>query len=224
MKTYWDLSETERAALSADDVQKYVDAELMIKGILKVHPLELEPEPGMPEPAGRVFVVRPAANAFAHLAAFPTRDAAQAFVDLRPLRLESSYLSGQTVAYYVSGPLEIVEQPMFGEDEKSACEAELRRVAAIKSSNETRRREHAEAMRKQTEALRGLWDDWAACRKHVEQLRAVATTFADYVATAEGDRAIARQFLAKVYSEELIAEAVDEGFLEAAPPAEEAAQ
>ena len=57
MTTYWDLSERERAELSREDVERYVDAELMLKGVLRVKPPVLAAEPEVPQPTKRFFSV-----------------------------------------------------------------------------------------------------------------------------------------------------------------------
>ena len=57
MKTYWDLSERQRSELSEADVERYIDAELMTKGVLRPEPLELVEEPPLPEPAIEIHTV-----------------------------------------------------------------------------------------------------------------------------------------------------------------------
>lgn len=211
MKTYWDLSERERAAMTSEDVQRYVDAELMLKGVLKVKPLELEPVPVVPDPDAKAFVVRFGSKYGRQRvdAAFATLEAAQAFVALRPVRVDSDYLEGESVEYIakISDP-EIAEVPLFTEERKNAVKADLKKAAAIKASNARRQEEYAKAIREQDDALKGLWEDWARCREEEAKLRDVANTFADYKQTA-GDDELAARFLAKVYPPELITEAAE---------------
>ncbi len=219
MKTYWDLSEQERADLAADDVQRYVDAELMLKGVLKVIPLALEPVPKVPEPTTKAFVVR-FAGKYGRAdsgVAFATLEAAQAFVALRPLTLGSEYLDSTSVQYTVAvGDAEIAEVPIFTEEAKNAVRNELKKAAAIAATNSKRTEEYGNAVREQEKALSGLWEDWTRCREENARLRAVADTFADYTRTA-GDEATASKFLAKVYPAEIIAEAAQRfGFHHAA--------
>jgi hypothetical protein len=119
MTTYWDLSEQERAALTADDVQKYIDAELMLKGVLKVKPLALEPEPTVPVPSTKAFVVR-FGGKYGRTdsgVAFDTIESAQAFIALRAVRVESEYMDSTSVPYVgrATDP-EIAEVPTAGDD------------------------------------------------------------------------------------------------------------
>lgn len=222
MKTYWDLSEAERGMLTSDDVQKYVDAELMLKGVLKVKPLVLEPVPPCPEPDTRLFFVRFAGKygRTDSQVAFTTIEAAKAFVALRPVSLSSEYLDGTSVTFSKeSSDPEIAEVPTFTEDAKNTASAALRRSAAIKAANEKRSDEYAAAVRTQEKALEGLWDDWSTHREAAAKLRAVADTFEDYKRTAGGDEVLAASFLEKVYPSTLIAEAAARfGFLPQAAP------
>lgn len=211
MKTYWDLSDQERAVLTSEDVQRYLDAELMLKGVLKVKPLVLDPVPSVPEPSTRAFVVRFGGRYGRQDAgvAFSTLEAAKAFIELKPMSLGSDYLESTSVGYTVevSDP-EVAELPIFTEEAKNIVKAELKKAAAIKASNDRRREEHEKAVREQEKALEGLWEDWARCREEDAKLRAVADTFADYKRTA-GDDGIASSFLAKVYPATLIKEAAE---------------
>lgn len=211
MTTYWDLTEAERAALSQEDVQRYVDAELMLKGVLKVRPLVLEDEPAMPEPKTVLFVVQAKGryNNFDPIAAFTTRDAAEAYVRLAPMRIAEEYVASGADNIDVVRPVEglqVVQKAVFSEAEKDGLNAEIKRAAAVRATNKQRADEYGRAVRAQEEALKGLWEDWATVREKFAKLREVAVTFADYERTA-GDPELAAKFLAKVYDEELIAEA-----------------
>lgn len=210
MKTYWDLSETERAALSQEDVLRYVDAELMLKGVLKVKPLALEEEPAMPDEDARVYVVRSKSQYGKSEmgVAFGSIEAANAFIAMKPLRLESAWLGQESVSFVAPGAdFEIAEISVYSEALKNSAHADMKRASTIRQANEKLRQEHAAALRAQEEALGGMWEDWTACRAAEAKLRAVADTFEDYRRTADGDSSVASAFLAKVYPADLINEA-----------------
>ncbi len=206
MKTYWDLDETERAQLTTEDVERYIDAELMLKGVLKVKPLVLEPEIVAPVPTASVFTVR--IDSYNKLdVAFETVEQARAFLTLKPKHLASEYMTNGSCPYTrVLGDCEISEIRVFTEAEKDAAKAELKRAGAVKAENERRVEESSKAHKLQDEALKGLWDDYYECKARDARLRAVAETYADYQRTA-GDDIVAANFLAKVYPLELICEA-----------------
>lgn len=217
MKTYWDLGELERGALSAEEVRRYVDAELMLRGVLKVRPLELDPVPETPKPTKVAYVLRAGMARYATIdVAFETLEQARAFLALKPLRLSSEYLGHESVQY-VEGvsDFEIVEVTLFTEAEKDAFKVDLRKAGAVKAENERRERAHAEALAKQEEALRGLWEDWHECRAKVARLREIADTFAEYKRIA-GDDIVAARFLEKAYPfDEIVDAATYHGFREA---------
>lgn len=210
MKTYWDLSEEERGTLTREDVERYVDAELMVKGVLKVKPLVLEPEPAVPEPTQGFFVIR-LVGGYGNKAAvvFRSVEDARAFLALRPFALESEWLSSSTVEYVseIRPEAEVVEMRLLTDAERNAARTELSKAAAIKSENAKRKDAYEKAVREQTTALKGLWEDWHACREKVAKLETIRATFTEYRLIA-GDPAVAATFLRKVYSADEIAEAL----------------
>jgi len=96
MKTYWDLSEPERAAMTRDDVARYIDAELMLKGVLAVAPLTLvdETPPALAtEPYYRV------GDEYTTLdVAFRSEADARAFLGLGPVRVTTEWSLGSAEA------------------------------------------------------------------------------------------------------------------------------
>lgn len=210
MQTYWDLTEKERAALSREDVEKFGDAELMLKGVLKVQPLVLEPLPPVASPVKQCFRVR-VGSKYQQVTldvGFDTAETAQAFLALKPLHVTQRWLKGKNVE--ACSPVdehEIVAETMYTAAEVTDSTAALERRAAVETENETRQRAHDDAMKKQAEALEGMWSDWYECQRKVAQMQRVVDTFNDYVRIAGGKRDVAGTFLVKVFSREEIAEA-----------------
>jgi len=205
--TYWDLEPKSRAALSEADVQRYLDAELMLKGVLKVEPLDLDPQPEMPDMAPRTYY-----KASAFDALFTTAEDALAFARLKPLREHSEWLGnyayGSVKHVEAAEPegLTVVTVALPSKDSVLSAKAELERVAALKLANEKKREEHKKAVKLQNEALAGLWDDWHARRAESRQHQKVIDTYEAYVQTA-GDHDVAAKFLLKVFSVEQIKDA-----------------
>lgn len=203
MKTYWDLSERERSELTQDDVQKYVDAELMVKGVLKVQPLQLEEEPAVTSPATTLFVVRTKEKKYSSrvdVLAFRDEESVAKFLALQPMALSLEYVGGSNVTTYapVAEP-EIARVAMFSVDELTMRRAEVERANSIREENARRSREHEIASSAVKEALRGLWDDWAACGRTALQMQQIVATWSEYVQTTKGDQYLAATFLQKVY-------------------------
>jgi hypothetical protein len=223
-QTYWDLEPKTRAALSESDVQRYVDAELMLKGVLKVEPLELDPEPDEPELAKQT-VYR--LEGFTDVA-FRSADAAKAFAALSPLKLDRKYLNGnwsRSVPFLnadVNLRLDATEASTA--DDVLLATKDLERHAALKEANEKKRNAYSAALKTQNDALAGMWSDWHDQRGLAARHRRVVDTYEAYCKTAGGNTTVAAKFLQKVFSVEQIQDAnewfgcaIETEFAEAAP-------
>src|SRR5262249_43221715 len=91
--------------------------------------------------------------------------------------------------------------------ELDVCKSEMLRKAAVEKENRRRQREHDEAVKKQEEVLRGMWDDWYECQSKAARMQRVVDTFNEYVRIAGGARDVAGVFLLKVFSRGEIVEA-----------------
>jgi hypothetical protein len=202
--TYWDLTEAERAALTRDDVEKYVDFELMSKGVLKAKPLVLLAVPEVKLETSRFYVVQEGAYEYPSIA-FRTEDDARAFLTLQPVKVERDFSTEASWAKSSAGT-EIKSIELATEDSVTAAKARLKEASAAKAENDRRRQEHVEQARKVEQALRGLWEDWHECTAKDAQMRKIAETFAEYT-TMTKDPALAASFLRKVFTPAEIAEA-----------------
>lgn len=211
MQTYWELSEKERAALTREEVEKYLDAELMMKGVLKVRPLELEPLPTVPEPTTKAFEVRrPHAGPFD--VRFRSTEDAATFLRLCPLFVNNDYVDGTFLKslHEIDGDeVEIVAVTMHSKKQLDACKPEMLRRHAVQAENDRRQREHDETVRKQDEALRGVWSDWYECQEKAVRMRRVVETFDDYVRLTGGKRDVAGMFLLKAFARDMVVEAAE---------------
>ncbi len=214
MKTYWDLSEQERAALTGADVERFGDAELMIKGVLKVDAPKLEPVPAMPEPDVDVFAV--SAGYGKADVAFADAESARAFVALKPMVRSSMWTGNESIQYVDTAGTE--EWKISAERAHSKQLAELRKnefVASkdVKARNERLTTEYEAALKAQQGALADMWSDWRECGVKASRMQKVAETFAMYERTADGDKNIAFRFLRKVFTNEEIIEATEWGLI-----------
>lgn len=202
LKTYWNLEEKERAALTREEVEKFLDAELMTKGVLKVLALRLDPEPEIVEPAATTYYQ-------VGSVAFSTAKAAEDFIKLAPISIDTKYIGGgwrtsvSVASPIVGSPTELrVVSPSEYADRRN----DLEKRETIRVSNEKAREEHAKASKAQDSVLSGVWEDWARCREVDAGHRRVVSTFREYVAVA-GDELTAAKFLAKAFTVAQIAEA-----------------
>lgn len=209
MKTYWDLSEKERAALTRDDLNRFIDAELMLKGVLKVGDLALEPEPEMPQPKRAYFRVVVGGNTTD--IAFETAEQAAAFRALKPLYLRTEYVGSYSNRLSVideDRDPSIAEILAFTVNEFAQVRATATAAATVKDANTKKKTEHEKAAKVQADALSGMTTDWYECRDKHSSLERIVATFRDYVKTA-GDPTLAARFLGKVFSRDEIAEAAE---------------
>lgn len=204
MITYWDLEPKTRAALSEADVQRYLDAELMLKGVLKVDPPTFDDVPDVPKVERATWC-----RVQGFDAVFATAELAQRFIDLSPRstdtkRFGNDWRAQETIeCLEASKPLEVVTVALASETAAESHRATLEKRAAARSANEKRRDEYNKAIKLQNEALKGLWDDWHEQRAEATQHRKVVETFESYVKTA-GDREVAAKFLLKVFTPEQV--------------------
>ncbi len=207
MRTYWDFAEAQRAAMSRDDVAKFIDAELMLKSVLQVPPLTLvdESAPALPtEPYYRIGGQYDGLDI-----AFRSEADVRAFLALGAQRIASEWATGSENRYVepiVDTPIQLVQLPTKAQVQGSAVA--LKEVQAAKSENERRRRDHVEATKKIDDALKGLWDDWHECVAKAQRVQHVADTFAKYLGLCDGDRKVASRFFAQTFSAASIREAI----------------
>lgn len=211
MHDYWSLTEAERAKLTRDDVARYQDFELMKKGVLKA-PEEpaLVPVPERPKPVQ------------AYALACEGRFAGLERGDLATFNLEAAknLISGDVyvlVQDYEIGPKTFVARPVIATMEVMVYTAEqatkyrstLLEIKAAEERNEREISKHGEALKKQQEALKGLWEDWHDCCEKDRALCSILTTFERYLRLCGDDRNVAAKFLREVHAIGEIDEASD---------------
>ncbi len=210
MQTYWDLTEKERAALEVTDVDRYIDAELMLKGVLKVPPLVLVDLPKLPPPDHVIHRVRIAYRT--EVAAFESNEKALEFIrTFSPLIVESHYVEGQSIS--VASKVtdhEILTERVYSAALYAEISGDLKRASAIKTTNDRKVTAYTAAMKLQEEALKGLWSDWVDCREKAQRVAKVQATAAEYRAIA-GTEEVALQFLSKVFDADSLREAAEWG-------------
>jgi len=201
METYWNLSEKQRSELDHDGVERYIDAELMSKGCLRVEPLKLEDVPPIPEHETRRYFAIKDASYMRNDLLFDTLEAAEAVIAAHPSRLSTEYLGGsygrgEAVEYATSpGALKIETIELPDAATFSVMKSHYEANAATIQTNKDRTDEYSKALATQTEALEGLWEDWQQCRELGAKHTKIRDTFRRYTEIANGDEAVARKFL-----------------------------
>lgn len=206
--TYWDLEPKTRAALSESDVQRYLDAELMLKGVLKVDPPIYDDAPELPEIAKTTWY-----KVAGFELVFATGEQALAFAALNPRTHSSKYIgnywqSREKIEHLnaESTPGEVTPILLATEAEVGRHKAAIEKRGAVCDANRKKSDDYEKAVKLQNDALSGLWQDWHERRAEAAQHRKVVDTYAAYVQTA-GDHDVAAKFLMKVFSVEQIKDA-----------------
>jgi hypothetical protein len=201
MKTYWDLSERERAELTEEQVRPFTDVELMNKGVLRVAPLELLPVPARPAPDVEVFSIRGASTD----QYFSTEADARAVMALT-VPVTRKYLGGNW-----SGPSALVlgdKNPdrsvepvgIYTPETYGAAIDAITRASQALEENDRRTKQHDKDIEAQREALGDLWSDWHRCGAKASRMQRVHETYLGYVKMSDGDSRIAAKFLAKAFT------------------------
>jgi hypothetical protein len=218
MKRYWDHTESERAKLTAEQVEKLLDYELMEKGVLQVEPLKLEEEQPVPLPTRRAFMLREVDGTYASQLlgfAFESIGKAEACRDALEFIREQDGWQGPHFTRPVK-QIEIVAEDLPTKDAVVAARVPLAEQQRRATANATAKREHEEACKKVAEATADVWSDWRACQEAEARHERVRKTLAEYLAMTDGNDVLARAFLAKVFPPDEIVAAVGEPPVKAA--------
>ncbi len=206
MKTYWDLSDPERAKLSSEDVERFADAELMVKGVLKPRPPVLADETAP-------TIQKPTFYAVGFHGRYGAATSDLAFADLsdaetaatRAVAIDDDYEIGLKVAKTVlRDPIPV---QAITESQAVAHRSALLRARAAKEANQKERDRFEHESEKAKVALQGMWDNWHGCLEADRHMRRIVETFEAYVLTADGSRRTAAKFLSKVFSADAIRDA-----------------
>ncbi len=208
MNTYWDHTRKERAAMSREDVELFLDAELMMKGVLKVSPPVLDDVPVVASPITKTFFQVETKKALYYALrdlsafAFSTAEDAQAFLAMHPSMVQDGAHGTKYAQPAEDMRLKPVEVCTHQEylNSKTALEA----AEAIKNQNDVAERAFNEAAKKMKEVLTGVWNDWGECRETDRRHKQVHDTLAEYTKTAGDNLAMAIEFLRKAFSDGVI--------------------
>lgn len=209
MKRYWDLTEKQRSELTAEQVQALLTVELMERGVVKVDAPILRSVDKLKLAMTRFYTVSCKDTYHSFDAVFDTVEKANAFIALQPSEMEYDYSCGGSEYTFVKacGSYQITPVDLCSQQDVMNLKGTLSKIKADKEANDREIAEYNKAVKAVDEATRGLWDDWHACLNKANRNRKVTNVFEDYVKTCEGDSSLASRFLAKVYSQEQIAEA-----------------
>jgi len=203
MNTYWDHSEKERAGFSREEVEAFLNVELMSKGVLKVDAPNLEKEIKVDiNKETALYKVECNASSYSNDAVyFKTLEDAEKFLELKPVRLDNEYFSNINTQYYPTDyeSLSLQKIEVSSKQEILDKKVMLDKSDSIKTGNENKTRKYNKAMEEVNSALEGLWDDWSNCRERDQKHSKVIETLKEYKELTNDDD-MAKTFLLKLYS------------------------
>jgi hypothetical protein len=203
---YYDLSEGQRGSLTEEQVNAYLHVELMERGVLfpKKPVLEMPPPEPRDVPKRQVWSTEKFSTV-----GFETQEHLEAFLRLKPLFIDKDWRTelsvARAVAVHEQKLIDVVPDLEFG-----AIKASVQTRKDILDRNTAATTKYNKDMDKVRQETADIWKDHAACRERNRLLDEVRETFEGYVKLTNGDRAMARTFLAKVYAEEQVAAALDQ--------------
>lgn len=200
MKTYWDYTEKERAAFTREEVEGFLDRELMERGVLKVIAPKLELVES--EPAMRRETWYSVGGLL-----FKTVDDANAVVNLHPHKEGYNWSADYKYKYAETVETEIQQVQLYVRADVDAFAKILAKNKRAKEANEKANSEYMKASTAQDKVLDGVWSDWSGCRDKADKNQKVLDTASEYIRMTESNRDLAREFLGKAFSESEITSA-----------------
>lgn len=205
MNRYWDLSEKERAALTQEQVDHYIDVDLMEKGVVK----PLEPK-YLDETAPTVRTIKKFVLKLGYSSvdgiAFETADDAQNAIAYC-LGVSTDYFAGQSWKYISSDPISIEQTELYYKHEVNDARKEFERASRNKAENDKIRKEYQSALDAISNASEDLIDDWHKCQQLEYRYSQIMDLRKRYIEMSDGNVEIVEKFLAKAYLDDEIEKA-----------------
>lgn len=222
MESYWDLTEQERAALTSEQVEAFIDVILMEEGVVRPKPPTLLDETIEAVPTGVYYEVLHAGDYRDESTnfVFTTKEQANAFIELQPYRKENNYSFGSDNFYAksVSG-WKVVAVDLMSEQAFNDAKEMLARTNKNRDVNHKAKTEYDKANKVVDNTLADLWKDYRACQAKQFKHQLVLDTLNEYKKLCGDDSEMAHTFLAKAYGSDEIQEMLEWfGFGNAALP------
>lgn len=210
MQRYWDKTEQERAAMTREQVQAYLDVELMEQGVAKVDPPQLQEVVAVDLEKVIYFQVsyKGEYGDTDTDILFETVEQARQFIELCPLKRDSRYEYGWDHKYAIPmREMTIKKVELPSEIAVANMASILKRNKAAEEANTKARNAYNKAIKAVEEATAGVWNDWEYCREKERQAAKIYATLDEYIRLCDGNRETALRFLGKLFSADEIAEA-----------------
>ena len=199
LRCFDDLTDLEKLALTDEEIERFVDIELMKAGLVRPKPPTLK-EVVTPElPEGRTYWTVDGLL-------FDTPEHADTVLKLIVGKKEYCWkITGvSNIAKPFNGAIEGVS--LLTEEDLSPFAAQLESAKAAKDYNETESKHYNEAIKGTQSAFEYIYDNLNTLRRRDNELNEIASTLDRYTELC-GDRATAHKFILEKHSKSDVAEA-----------------
>lgn len=208
VERYWDLSDRQRAELSAEQFEALLAVERMEKGVATPPEPEYVDETVAPVPTTRAFGIRFKTEAYREETAdllFPSAEAAaQAAALVTRVKGYDYSASSSGNVIKIPSDVSIVPVDLPTAEALAAARPEQQKAAIARERNKTMRDEYTKAMSAYADAANDVRSDRVRCQTLARTHRGVIATFEEFTRTAQGDADMAGRFLRKAHTQEAI--------------------
>ena len=206
MNRYWDRTEKERAEMTREQVQSFIDVELMEKGVLKVEPPQLQPFEEVVLPKATYYEVyrKGQYGVQGSSVLFLTPEKAQAFIDLGPLWEDSNWNYADKHFAQAGRELSIRSTELPCETDVVNAGSALKRNETIEKNNKELQEGYSNQLKAVEDAASGVWDDWQECQQKAREHKRIIDTRAEYLRLCGNNAMLADTFLAKAFTEDQV--------------------
>lgn len=193
MQTYWENTELEKMKMTREEVQAYLDVELMTKGVVKVT------TPNFQEIKDITHFEKVTYYSCAGVL-FKTIEQANSFLQLNPMKEGYDYY-GAGYDYKYAEPVEplISQIPLFKKSDVIDNCIIFKSNKTAKEFNEAEKKRHEKELAIMDETLSPVWDDWNQKQSLKYKCEKINRTYLEYLEMTKGDKALAKDFLSKLY-------------------------
>lgn len=197
---YWDLSEKDRSELTSEQVEAFIDAELMEQGVVRVEAPTMLPVEVVEIPTQKLFVLKRDWQTCTTHGYKTAEAAARAMADA--IAIDSEYVGGNSYSVIDKNrnALTIEMADVYTHGDLANVRKTVEQIAANKKANDKATQEYKDACTAVERILDGLWENYRECQSTAYRNQRVIDTYNSYVRTANDNAEIAANFLAKAFT------------------------
>lgn len=206
MKTYWKMTEYDRACLAEEDLARLMDIECMENGVAPPQPADIVDVASVDVPSEECWAVK---WGWSDKLYFKTEREANDFVALGGMGL--TQCKGAPDKYCSLTPLdfEVSRKPCYDPDKLADVSGALKAIEDAQSHNAVERKRFAGEVKAYDDCTQKLRRDWVACQAAKRAYEAMLVLFEEYVKLCDGDRDKALAFLRKAKGSERVDSALE---------------